>query len=481
MLLLDQLVGNIAESTRADTKRMEREMARIVNGLILLSAVCLLVAIALVGYFILDRRRYERQLARAIERADQANRAKSRFLAHMSHEIRTPMNGIVAAIDLLKESDLSSQGNEALEVMETSSESLTAIVNDILDLSKIEAGRINLRCEPLELNGFLRILEKSVLPVAQNKGLELVFDWPREQNLVIESDPVRLRQILLNLLSNAIKFTESGRVSLKAVCEESETRARIAFEITDTGIGIPPEKQDLLFKAFSQVDNSLTRQHQGTGLGLVISKALVQSMKGRIAFHSKVGIGTTFTVTLSFPRLARRAEPEASPGDILYFSGKPLLERVLLVDDVKSNLLVTSRLLQKLNIPADLAESGPEAIRLARQTRYGLILMDCQMPGMDGYEAAGHIRHEAHSRGQPVVIVALLAHAMDEHRRESENQGMDDHLGKPLRLKTLESCLLQFFRLPDRNENAQPQHQKPSGPRFQDSTASGGRQLTMSL
>jgi signal transduction histidine kinase/ActR/RegA family two-component response regulator len=451
MNLLDDLVVDVTDLIERHNQEMDARMASLVSRFVFASGICLVGGIVVVVAFMVDRRKYERRLASAIDRADQANRAKSQFLAHMSHEIRTPMNGIVAAIDLLKEDALPASGQEAVEVLETSSESLTVIVNDILDFSRIEAGKLNLRKEPVDFNGFLRVLEKSIFPVAQNKNLGLSFEWPREAGLIIETDPVRLRQVLLNILTNAIKFTDKGGVTLTATCKQfQDDSVTIAFEIADTGIGIPADKKEALFKAFSQVDNSMSRQHQGSGLGLVICKAIVDFMGGHITFESVENRGTSFFVEIPFARLSSAAKHEAGPAPLLFASDKPLLQSVLAVDDAKTNLLVVKRLLQRLQVEADLAEDGFRAVEMARRKSYDLILMDCQMPGMDGYEATRVIRCavDAAPHGPHPIIIALTAHALDEHRKECLDKGMDDHLAKPIRFQDLKDCLQQYFRFP---------------------------------
>lgn len=450
MEMLELLVRDI----RADLARTEaqarEEMVVTVKTFTGLSALCLLVAIGLVLYFFIDRKRHEANLNEALNRAAKANATKSQFLAHMSHEIRTPMNGIVAAIDLLNEYELPPEGREVLKVIQTSSESLTVIVNDILDFSRIEAGKLRLRKEALELNGFLHILERSLLPMTQNKSLKLSFDWPREENLILTTDPVRLRQVLLNLLMNAIKFTDEGEVRLEVdMMQSSETAVKVEFRITDTGIGIPEEKREALFQAFSQVDTSLSRMHQGAGLGLVITQAIVSAMSGEVTFDSRSGRGTTFYVRITFPRSDPSELKHQRVGDVHFSSIKPVLNSVLVVDDVPTNLLVTKRLLGKFNLNVDLAQSGAEAIDRCSDKRYDLILMDCQMPRMDGYEASSRIHKMYQASGREPVIVALTAHAMDEHRRESIERGMREHLSKPLRSHELRECLLQFFTLPD--------------------------------
>lgn len=419
----------------------------------------LLLAIVLLILLLIERRIRERKLSQAVLHAEQANKAKSLFLAHMSHEIRTPMNGIIAAIDVLKgDHEFNRQGQEAIEVIQSSSESLLVIINDILDLSRIEAGKLELKPKQIELKGFLEIILKTLQPLADKKNLELNFNFPEISSLDLEVDPIRLRQVLINLLANAIKFTEEGHVMLDVqVTKETEESVALEFKVSDTGIGIPEDKQKKLFSAFTQVDNSLSRSHQGTGLGLAICKAIVTAMDGDISLQSTEATGSSFTVALSLQRAKEIEElselPALTPGK----RKKPLLQSALVVDDVPINILVTKALLRQLNITADSAKSGFEAIEMVRKKDYDLILMDCQMPEMDGYEATRMIRNNATQSGKCPVIIALTAHAMEFHRQDSIDHGMDDHLSKPARKNDIIECLQQFFVIPE----SRPAHPVP--------------------
>lgn len=458
MQALDELVEEISTTSRQYNEMSASQLDDVVKLFIALSGIAFFAALVLVIYYLLDRRNYEKRLSHAITRADKANQSKSRFLAHMSHEIRTPMNGIVAAIDMIKqEYTFPKEGLEAIDVIQTSSESLSVIVNDILDLSRIEAGRMMLKQEPVELDGFLNILRRTLQPMVENKNLQMNIKWLVGSNLSVMTDPVRLRQVLMNLLTNAIKFTDEGSISLEVDYKEIEPGCfKTLFRVSDTGIGIPRKKQKILFKAFTQVDNSLSRTHQGSGLGLAITKAIVDAMGGTISLESKEGVGTSFTVEITLNR-AELTHSEAVITDNVHFaSDKPVLHSLLVVDDVKTNLIVTKGLLRKLHIKPDLAESGYVAVDKAKARHYDCILMDCQMPGMDGYQAARQIRETIEHPGRRPVIIALTAHAMDIHRQESIDQGLDEHLSKPIRLKDLRECLQQFFRLPEKPDILTP-------------------------
>jgi signal transduction histidine kinase/ActR/RegA family two-component response regulator len=444
---VDTIQKNLAESRHDAAVRL----ASLTRHLIAVSALCLLIAIAIVIFYTVTRRRYELHLSRAIAASKKADEAKSRFLAHMSHEIRTPMNGIVAGIDLLHDNDLPAKVQETLDVMESSAESLTVIVDDILDISRIEAGKLQLAPETVELARFLQTLALSTRPVAESKDLEFRISLDLPEGLCVKVDPIRLRQVLSNLLANAIKFTQTGSVSLSVETLPSEgpsDHARIRFDVVDTGIGIDPEKQKSLFKAFVQLDDSYTRRHQGTGLGLVISRHIIDSMGGSIAVESTLGSGSRFTVEIEVPRIEASLEKVDSGEGALPANPLRPLKTVLLVDDVATNRIVAQRLLEKLNLSPDAACNGLEAIDKAMASSYDLILMDCQMPEMDGYEATRLIRkHNTMKKVQQPVIIAMTAHAMQEHIDECLQSGMDNHISKPLRLQTLIACLVNYFQI----------------------------------
>ena len=394
--------------------------------------------------------------SRAIDlakKADVANVAKGEFLANMSHEIRTPMNGVIGMLDMLLHSDLPPAQRRFAEVARSSSLSLLAILNDVLDYSKIEAGKLELEIQEFNLLRCLRDLSDSLAPQASAKGLQFLCRIPPDVPEIVRGDPFRLRQILSNLAGNAIKFTEKGRVEIAVESVSAPTSsAAFRFSVVDTGLGIPPEKQAHLFEKFFQGDASITRRFGGTGLGLPICKQLVHLMGGTIGATSQPGAGSTFWFVVPLvgacasgdspaPRPAQVPDPESR---IKPFENRPA--RILLADDDATNREVANALLGLLGLRADMVLNGREAVDAVASAPYDLVLLDVQMPVMDGLEAARQIRQKERIAcgGTPharIPIVAMTAHAMRGDRDVCLAAGMDDYLAKPLELKTLSRML----------------------------------------
>lgn len=451
MRQLDQVLLTLRMEADADMVRHSVTFSRYTANLSGLSGICFALCIVVVAFVLVDRTRHEDRLREATDRADQANRTKSRFLAHMSHEIRTPMNGITANIDLLQLQDLPEQAAVPIRVMERSAETLLTIVDDILDLSKFEAQKLELRPRRVRLDVLSRDIGLMVRPLVEKKGLKLIEAKVPEGLPEVMVDDIRLKQIMLNLCNNAIKFTDRGeiRYALNAVEEETTGAWKITGEVTDTGIGISEEKAKLLFEPFIQVDDSLSRRYQGTGLGLAICRMNTRAMGGTIEVESKPRSGSRFFFHVMGERvpgeqLERRAEgTEQAPDSSV--SELPRLRSVLLAEDIATNRLVATKLLQLLGLECDQAHNGREALLKARKKPYDLILMDCEMPVMDGYEATRQILQEGIHPG--TIIIAMTAHAMEENRRQSFEAGMHDHISKPLRLELIRETLSRHFRL----------------------------------
>ena len=374
-------------------------------------------------------------LTQAKEAAEAASRAKSTFLANMSHELRTPMNGVMGMIDLAKRRMADPMGLDQLGKAKTAATNLLAILNDILDLSKIEAERVVLEDTSLQLADSVENIVGTLGHKATEKSLRLVTDLPADlMRLPLKGDPLRLDQILFNLVGNAIKFTQQGAVTLRArAVGESEGSVQIRFEVSDTGIGIEPEAQTRLFQSFEQADNSMTRKYGGTGLGLAICKRLVQLMGGEIGVESTPGQGSTFWFVI--PLKKREQDAVHLEPIITALTAKQHLQahagtRILLAEDEPITQEISRGLLEEVGLVVDVAEDGKQALALTRLNRYALILMDIQMPILNGVEATQAIR--ANSLNKTTPILAMTANAFDEDRDVCLAAGMNEHISKPV-------------------------------------------------
>ena len=375
------------------------------------------------------------------ERAEAANRAKGDFLANMSHEIRTPLNAIIGMTDLLEHDPGSPDSGEFLETIRTSGETLLELINDILDLSKIDAGQLKLEHEPFELRGCIEDSIATFAGAAKVRGLQISTEIASSVPARVTGDALRTRQILVNLLSNAVKFTEKGGIVLRVFPGEA---GGVVFEVRDTGIGIKPEDHDKLFRNFSQVDASTSRRFGGTGLGLAITQRLVKLMGGTITVDSVSGEGSTFRVAIPFASTdaqsasASGASGQPIPLDAGFAARFPL--RILSVEDNLVNQRVVAVMLKRLGYEVSLASNGREALDLFAKSPADLVFMDVQMPVMDGYEATKNLRALYHGAARP-WIVALTANAMHGEREVCLAAGMDDYIAKPVRHEQLAAAL----------------------------------------
>ena len=396
-----------------------------------------------------ERKEFEKQLEEARENAEQSLETRKLFLANISHEIRTPINAISGMSGILADTEISDTQKQYVNAIQSSSKSLMVIVNDILDMSKLESGKFSAEFIPFDIRSIVDPLYTSYLLRTDEKGIAFSIDYPEAMPKWVFGDPTRLGQILNNLISNAIKFTDKGNVSLKITFEKKGKLNEFCFKVSDTGIGIDQEKLKTIFEFFSQEDNTITRRFGGTGLGLAISKSIAELLGGEIKVESEKNVGSTFKFCLSMPEAAEQEKSVTVAQSDL--TGK----NVLIVEDNELNRFLAVTILKKWNANIHIAENGEEAVAAVKNKEIDIVLMDIQMPVMDGVAAAIAIRNELNSN---VPIIALTANALESEKEKCWQAGMNEYITKPYNPAFLLEKIIFLIENTSKNQEQNSEH-----------------------
>jgi signal transduction histidine kinase/CheY-like chemotaxis protein len=396
-----------------------------------------------------ERKEFEKQLEESRQKAEESLETRKLFLANISHEIRTPISAISGMSGILADTEISETQKQYVNAIQSSSKSLMVIVNDILDMSKLESGKFSAEFIPFELRSILDPLYTTYLLKTDEKGIAFSVEYPNDMPQWLFGDPTRLGQILNNLISNAIKFTDTGKVTLKITFEKKGKHNEFSFSVTDTGIGIDQEKLKTIFEFFSQEDNTITRRFGGTGLGLAISKSIAELLGGEITVESEKNVGSTFKFCLNMPEAKVQLKNEAIDQSDL--TGK----NILIVEDNELNRFLAVTILKKWNANIHIAVNGEEAVKAVSNLKIDIVLMDIQMPVMDGVAAAKAIRNELKSN---IPIIALTANALESEKEKCWQAGMNDYITKPYNPEFLREKIILLTEHNSKAENQNSEH-----------------------
>lgn len=432
VLVIQQNLENNLKTTFVKTNSYSEKVLKL-NTLL---AIIFILSLAILGTLIikrlLDQLSLIYKLAKEKERADNSAIVKEQFLANMSHEIRTPINAVVGFAGLLQKTKLDTDQKQFVHLIQNSGENLLSVVNDILDISKIEAGMMRITKNPFSIKEVCTSLEMMFQHKVNEKKLRFEFDFDKNIPTTLIGDAERLNQVLINLLNNAIKFTEKGTVKLSVqLLHKTDQSAKIQFIVKDTGIGISKEKLAAVFERFEQADNNTARQYGGTGLGLAIVEKIVEMQAGEISVESNLGEGATFKVTLSYAYVNTAEEASNKMTSTSNAIAKKEFSnyKILVAEDNKTNQTLLKFILQQWNLSYDLAENGQQVLDILSKEKYDLVLMDIQMPIMDGYEAASRVRKEL---GLNIPMIAMTAHVLPTEKQKCIQAGMNDYISKPI-------------------------------------------------
>ncbi|OQP56061.1 hypothetical protein A4H97_20995 [Niastella yeongjuensis] len=440
---IESTVRDITDARRDElsliTNSVQRSGRKALEFSYILIAMVLLAAGVLLWYIL----HIMQKLIRSERKVRETARIKENFLANMSHEIRTPMNAILGFTQLLSQKRMDGDAKHFVNTIQRSGENLLTIVNDILDISKIEAGMMRIEKLPFSLRGLVNSIELMVQQKVMSKSISLTIAIDNSLPDILEGDPVRLTQIINNLLSNAIKFTDKGAIDLRITKKEIINNvATLSIVISDTGIGIEPQKLKQIFGRFQQADDTITREYGGTGLGLSIVKDLVDLLKGTIQVESAPGTGTAFYITLPYIISTQQISNNLGISEVPFANNTNNNLHILITEDNEANQSLLSHIFKNWNIPFDIANNGQEAIEKLKTNDYNMVLMDIQMPLMDGYTAARKIRNELKSA---IPIVAMTAHALPGEKEKCLSYGMNDYITKPVKQEQLRELINRFI------------------------------------